>query len=286
MHMAESAIRLGLIGDKIAESRAPELHVTAGRLCGLPVTYELLRPGDRKRTFEEVLAHCREEGYRGVNVTYPYKERAVRHLAAADPAVEAVGACNTVLFERGGPRGCNTDYSGFIAAFRKTFGDLSPGRVALAGAGGVGRAIAFALAKLGAVELRLFDLDREKSRRLAEALGIAREGLRVNVCTSIEEAASGAAGLVNATPIGMAGVGGCPFPDSLIAGQHWAFDAVYTPAETAFTRATRAAGVSTMSGSELFLYQGIHAFRSFTGHDVDEERLRDALKLLHDGMSA
>ena len=180
------------------------------------MTYELLRPADLGRTFEAVFEQCRDAGYRGINITYPYKERVVRYLEAGDPAVQMMGACNTVLFEPSGPQGFNTDHSGFVAAYRNRFGDALPGRVALAGAGGVGRAIGFALARLGASELRLFDLDRQKSVALADAIGSAHDRTCIRISTTIEEAAGGADGLVNATPVGMGGIGGCPFPVELI----------------------------------------------------------------------
>ena len=140
--MSPSPIRLGLIGDNIAASSSPALHRLAGQLSGLTVTYDLLRPADLNRSFEEVLAWAESSGYRGLNITYPYKERVVAHLDVPDPAVRAVGACNTVLFGAGRPVGWNTDYSGFMAAYRHRFGDKPPGRVAMAGTGGVGRAIA------------------------------------------------------------------------------------------------------------------------------------------------
>ena len=82
----------------------------------------------------------------------------------------------------------------------------------------------------------------------------------------------------------MGGIGGCPFPVDLIAGQRWAFDAVYTPADTPFILAARAAGLSVLSGYELFLHQGIHAFRHFTGRDVAEDRLREELTRQTDGV--
>ncbi len=230
--------------------------------------------------------NAEDTGYRGVNITYPYKERAVEHLQAEDPTVNAIGACNTVLFEGSRLRGHNTDYSGFIAAYRNTFGGALPGRVALVGAGGVGRAIGFALAGLGASELRLFDLDKRKSIALAEAIGIVHKHVRIQIPGTIEEAAIGADALVNGTPVGMVGIGGCPFRPELIRGHSWAFDAVYTPVDTLFVLAARATGLSVMSGYELFLFQGIDAFRHFTGREVAERPLREALKLYEDRVPA
>lgn len=117
-----------------------------------------------------MLAWAEASGYRGLNITYPYKERIVAYLDMPDPALRAIGACNTVLFGVGRPVGWNTDCSGFMAAFRHHFGVAPPGRVAMAGTGGVGRAIAFGLCQLGASELRLFDVDGAKALALADAL--------------------------------------------------------------------------------------------------------------------
>lgn len=276
--MGPSPIRLGLIGDNIAASSSPALHRLAGRLTGLTVSYDLLRPADLGKSFEQVLAFAQADGYRGLNITYPYKERVVAHLDVPDPAVRAIGACNTVLFGAGRPQGWNTDFSGFMAGYRHVFGDRVPGRVAMAGAGGVGRAIAFGLCQLGASELRLFDVDAGKAAAVAEALRSLPVTSTVVVASSIEDACRDADGLVNSTPVGMVGIGGCPFPVDCIRGRRWVFDAVYTPVETPFIVAARQAGLEVMSGYELFFHQGVDAFRHFTGRDVPQAALREALK--------
>jgi quinate/shikimate dehydrogenase (NAD+) len=274
---AVSAIRLGLIGDNIATSRAPELHRVAGRLCGIEVTYDLLIPKNLGFGFESVFDRARREGYRGLNITYPYKEAVIRRLEMQDKSIRLIGACNTVLFEPSGPAGANTDFTGFLVAYRNTFETTEPGIVALAGCGGVGRAVSFALVQLGARGLHLFDANCFRSESLAEALSANAPFLEISVAKSIYQACEGADGLVNCTPLGMAGFGGSAFPAELFAKRIWAFDAVYTPVETPFLQNARAAGLLFMSGYELFLSQGVDAFRSFTGQNVDESELRRAL---------
>ena len=101
--------------------------------------------------------------------------------------------------------------------------------------------------------------------------------MRVTLCKSVEEAATGADGLVNATPVGMHQHPGTPIPKAMIGGQSWAFDAVYTPVETRLLLDAMDAGLEVLSGYELFFYQGIDAFEVFTGLRVDEARLREAL---------
>jgi len=270
-------VRLGLIGDNIAASKAPDLHRFAGRLCGLNVTYDLLVPAELQLSFEELFARCASGGYRGLNITYPYKERVTGQVTVADADVQATGACNTVVFN-GAAAGMNTDYTGFVAAFRNTFGDARPGVVAMAGAGGVGRAIGFALAQLGATALRLFDVDAAKAEALRTALMRTHRGVRIDVVHGIDDATRGADGLVNSTPLGMDRIGGTAFPPSAFARQRWAFDAVYTPIETEFVLAARAAGLSVMTGYELYFHQGIDAFQIFTGREVDAAALRAALQ--------
>lgn len=273
-----AAIRLGLIGDNIARSQSPRLHVEAGRLCGLDVTYERLIPRDLGLAFGAVFDHCASDGFRGINVTYPYKEEVVARVDVRDPLTAMIGACNTVLFMDVRPQGYNTDYSGFVAAFRSVFGNSAPGVVAMAGAGGVGKAIAFALVRLGVSELRIFDTDPGRTRNLAATLSAAEAAPRLVNARSMEEAAEGADGLVNCTPLGMTGHPGTAMQPRHVDGASWAFDAVYTPVETEFLRISAAAGLAIMSGWELFFHQGIDAFRHFTGADVDPLALRRALR--------
>jgi shikimate dehydrogenase len=269
-------IRLGLIGDNIAASRSPAFHRLAGDMCGLDVRYDLLVPRELKLDFEGVFDRARRDGYRGLNITFPYKEKVLPRVRIDEPTVRAIAACNTLVFECDAAAGTNTDYSGFRAAFRANF-RVAPGRVAMAGCGGVGKAIGFALADLGASALRLFDTDRVKANALARALANVHPAVELQVFATIEEACEGADGLVNCTPAGMVGIGGSAFPDSVVGRRSWAFDAVYTPPDTPFVRAARAADVPIMSGYELLLHQGVDCFRFFTGREVDLVALRRAL---------
>lgn len=273
----EPGLKLGLIGDNISRSKAPLLHQLAGRLTGLEVRYDRLIPKDLGRDFEGVFEDCVREGYRGINVTYPYKERVVAKVRIEDPLVRALGAVNTVVFASGGPRGHNTDYSGFSAAYRGALGTAAPGAVCMIGAGGVGKAVAFALLGLGLEELRLVDRDLPKAEALAAALKAHDPALEVTAAADPAASAAGASGLINCTPVGMIGYDGTPLPRALMRGASWAFDAVYTPIETQFLKDAAAEGLAILSGYELFFYQGLHAWEIFSGRPIDEASLRRAL---------
>lgn len=272
-----TAFRLGLIGDNIAASRAPVLHGLAGAQNAVEVSYERLVPAALSETFEQVFERCRSGGYRGINITYPYKERATVGLLVEDPLVRAIGAVNTIIFEADEPRGYNTDYTGFMAAYRQMRADAPTGPVLMIGTGGVGRAVAFGLVALGTTQLRLVDLDQAKAEALARDLRRAAPQMQVSVSTDAARAAQGAAGLINCTPVGMVGYGGTPLPHAAMTGADWAFDAVYTPVDTQFLTDAAAEGLEVISGWELFFFQGVHAWKIFTGLPLDEVKLREDL---------
>ncbi|MBT9385671.1 shikimate dehydrogenase [Pseudooceanicola sp. CBS1P-1] len=270
-------ILLGLIGDNIAASRSPRLHELAGEQNGKLVHYNRLVPHELGESWDEIFDGLAAKGYRGTNVTYPYKEKVVAKLTIDDPLVRAIGAVNTAIFEAGGPKGHNTDHTGFIAAYSRVRGEANPGVTLMIGTGGVGRAVAFGLLALGAPEIRLVDLDKSKAEALAADLRGAGKPTEITVWDSAEEAAQGASGLINCTPVGMVGKGGTPLAAAFMAGSTWAFDAVYTPVDTQFLTEASANGLDIISGWELFFYQGVHAWKLFTGLPLDEDKLRQDL---------
>lgn len=273
-----SSLQLGLIGENIAQSLSPRLHRLAGAQAGLSVTYDRLVPAELAMSLKQVFQYCQNTGYRGINVTYPYKEAVVEMLRIDDPLVRPIGAINTVVFEEDGAVGYNTDYSGFIAAYRAARGDAETGPVLLIGAGGVGRAIAFGLAALGTKDLRLMDRDIGKAIELANALRTAAPGVNITTADTFDTSAPGAAGLINCTPVGMVGYEGSPLPAAAMSDAVWAFDAVYTPVKTRFLSDAARQGLQIISGWELFFHQGVRAWALFANRPVDEAHLRKSLQ--------
>ncbi|MGI9423084.1 MAG: shikimate dehydrogenase family protein [Hyphomicrobiaceae bacterium] len=275
--MEGDVVLLGLIGDHIDESQAPYLHRAAGRLLGKTVRYDLLVPGRMGMSFEAAFAYCEARGYRALNITYPYKERVTALVDGTGSEVIKIGSANTVKFEGRPPRAFNTDFTGFVAAFRQMLVDQSPGRVCMIGCGGVGKAVAHGLVALGARELVLVDCDPVRAQTLADTLRAIYDDIAVEVTVDAVLAARGASGLVNCTPLGMYDNPGSPLDGAAMSGATWAFDAVYTPVDTDFLRMAAANGLRCLSGYELHFYQGLHAAEIIHGETIDLQSLRDAL---------
>jgi shikimate dehydrogenase len=265
---------LGLIGSPIKSSAAPFMHEAAAEAAGLRAQYRLIDiPGADQSKLRALMEGVRLLGFSGVNVTFPYKEAVVPLLDSLTGTAAAIEAVNTVVVRDGKLIGHNTDATGFVQAFCHVLGPPGDAPVVVIGAGGVGRAIAFAMAEIGACELRLVDTAAQKAAALAERL-CGRISTRAYA--DLPEALRGAGGVINATPVGMLPDRGNPVPGELIHDTMWVADAVYTPLWTPLLQVARARGARVMTGRELSIHQTIDAFRLFTGHEPSQERIASA----------
>ena len=158
----------------------------------------------------------------------------------------------------------------FRASRHRTGRRSSHGAVAVIGAGGVGKAIAFALAGLGVPELRIYDSDPAKAAQLAARLYGQHTA---SVTDNVEDALRGVVGVVNASPVGMLPSVGTPVPDALLHAGLWvAGTAVYSPLWTPLLIAARAKGARVMTGRELADLSGRRRFRAVHGADAVHHR--------------
>lgn len=265
--MAERRALLGLIGAPIAHSAAPAMHEAAGAATGIRVHYQLIEvPGADAATLRLLAEGVRRLGFAGVNVTFPYKEAILPLLDAIDPDAAPIGAVNTVVVRDGKLIGHNTDTTGFARAITEEIPAPGAGPVVLVGAGGVGRAAGFALARLGVPDLRILDQDADKAAALVRDLAAVNPGGgRAAHATDLAGALKGAAGVVNATPVGMLPDRGTPVPPALLRPELWVADVVYYPLVTPLLTAARAIGARTVTGRALTIHQAADAFALFTG---------------------
>jgi shikimate dehydrogenase len=273
------AILVGLIGSGIGPSLSPALHMREARELGLRYRYvrldlDALRlPPD---AIGDLLRQARVTGFRGLNVTHPCKQLVIRHLDALDPAAEAIGAVNTVVFDDDGVIGHNTDWTGFRDGLVDGLPDAHLDRVVLIGAGGAGAAASHALLSIGAGTVDILDVDAARAVRLATALA-GRFGAGRATGSDMSELAvrvQAADGLVHATPMGMSEHPGLPVPPTLLRPELWVAEIVYRPLDTELLRAARAAGCATLDGGRMAVHQAAEAFRLFTGLEADADRMR------------
>jgi shikimate dehydrogenase len=202
-------------------------------------------------------------GFAGSNLTIPHKQMAISMVDRLDPLARRIGAVNCVVVTPDGSlHGYNFDAFGFVESIREAqpAWRMDCGPVVVIGAGGAARAVLVGLLEQGVREVRLINRTRARASELSQELG--------GTVVEWEErnaALAGAAMLVNATSLGMAGE--APLDISLAELPEGALvcDIVYIPQETALLRQARLRGNPTVNGLGMLLHQARPAFRAWFG---------------------
>lgn len=224
----------------------------------------------------------------GANVTVPHKRTVIEFLDEVDATATAIGAVNTI-HRSGGPGGRligrNTDAAGFRGALDELVAVEDVEQVLLLGAGGSARAVVWALLGSGA-RIAVLNRSRATAEELVSDVGVAA-GVgesRLRVCEAHEALAVLATCdlLVNSTSVGM--VGGpapsdssAPGPLSAMRRGAVVMDLVYRPAVTPLLRQAATAGLKSLNGLPMLVYQGAAAFDMWTGRPAPVEVMRAAV---------
>lgn len=253
----------GVVGRPVRHSLSPLIHNAWLTAAGIDGVYAPLSPTEAG--FPSLIDGLRGGALRGLNVTLPFKAAA---LALADHASEratAAGAANVLVFEPDGEvTADNTDGLGLMAALDSAGRDFdaSRGPIAVLGAGGAAQGAIAALLQAGAPRIRLINRTRARSEALAGFFGAKVTAFD---WSDPRPALAGAAALINATSLGLAGgepldIDLAPLPlDALV------MDMVYKPLETPLLAAARAAGRPVADGLAMLIGQAAPAFERFFG---------------------
>jgi shikimate dehydrogenase len=260
----------GLLGNPVEHSLSPPMHEAAYDALGMDARYVTFEP-DRDAAADAVEA-AETLGIAGLNVTIPFKQD-VLDAVEPDGMARRVGAVNTVDFSASPPRGYNTDVAGVRRAFTHHEVAIEGRDAVVVGAGGAGRAVAFALADAGgAVHIA------NRTEERAESLAADVPGATAGGLDTLDRVAD-ADLLVNATSVGMEPDDGeTPVPATHLHGDLAVLDAVYTPIETRLLREAAAAGARTVDGAWMLLFQGVAAFERWTGRDAPVVAMNEALR--------
>lgn len=270
----------GVVGWPVTHSRGPDIHNAAMAAAGVNGVYLLMpvQPGyEAFAEFMDLAAKHDRLDIAGLSVTLPHKQNALRWLQArgeqVQPLAERIGAVNTVTLSTGGRwRGDNTDASGAISALSGVIGDvaLSDRRVAILGAGGVARAVAFALSERGC-ELTIYNRSASRGEALAHELrGAAKEwNDRKDQDAEI---------LVNCTQVGMSPqTDASPMPPQALRSGQIVFDTVYNPPETRLLEDAALRGCRVVRGTDMFISQAAAQYHLWHGMHAERDIMRSAL---------
>lgn len=271
---------LGVIGAPIGHSFSPIIQNAALRAAGLDYVYTALpvRPG----VLNSAVRGLRDAGYRGLNVTIPFKTEIIPLMNALSEDARRIGAVNTVVMQEDGTMvGHNTDVTGFLAGFAERGISIEGTHAVLVGAGGAARAALWGLLRSHVTSVTIGV--RTAAKGAALAANFAADGT-VEACAfddpAFENALCAADIVVQTTPVGMTP---CveempPVDISALKNSAVLYDLIYTPAVTRFLREGATRGLRTINGETMLAAQGAEAFRLWTGITPDVELMKCVLR--------
>lgn len=227
-------IKACLIGKKLGHSISPVIHERFYETSGINGTYELCEtPEDG---LKDLLNRLKQEGYRGANVTIPYKTIVIQYLDGISDKAKAIGAVNTIHFSEGKAYGYNTDYFGLKTLIQSNNIEIEAKKVIVLGTGGAAKCAKKLVQDMGAEEV----------------VSVSRTQNQGAITYKRLEESSSIDVLINTTPVGMfPDVYGCPVTDEVIKKCESVVDVVYNPMKTQLIR--KAMGLSNKIATGLMM---------------------------------
>ncbi|REJ36330.1 MAG: shikimate dehydrogenase [Bacillota bacterium] len=273
--VSPATVLCALLGSPVAHSGSPAMHDAAFAATGRDARY--LAFDVSAAGFPAAVRGLAALGAAGANVTIPHKEQA---LALADEATDRArrsGSANVLAFRDGRVLADDTDGAGFARAVAEAGARLEGAALLLLGAGGAARAVSAAALDGGAAQVWVYNRSPERAVKLARDLDPSGRRVRVLEAGDLGGAVAGADLVVNATSLGLRPDDPSPLAAAPggwgAAADLWlqarpgtvAVDIVYAPHDTAFLRGARAAGLRTVDGRRMLVWQAALAWEAWFG---------------------
>ena len=275
---------LGVVGFPIAHSLSPVFQNAALQALAKEdpafSDWEYLKIEAPVEQLPEVIELCRKKGFRGLNLTIPHKVEVLKYLDRIDPVAAKMGAVNTLVFDKDGVTGFNTDGYGISAAIDAELGISISGRpIVLLGAGGAARAIGVQCLEEGCSELLIGNRSQPRLQEMLERLkkdfpNAEIRGFELGADTpDIPQESL----LINATSLGLKPNDPIPASAELLNAVSYVYDIVYGSKVTPLVRAAKDAGKPVADGLSMLIFQGNKSLSLWTGRPTPVEVMREAV---------
>lgn len=252
----------GLMGCPVEHSLSPLMHNFFAQETGIDFAYVPFKVEEDR--VEDAVRGAYALNLAGMNVTVPHKQRVIPYMKDLDAAARAIGAVNTLVREKGGYKGYNTDAPGLLRAMRDADMDIAGKNWLLIGAGGAAKAAAFVLGNEKAASVVVVNRSADRARALAEDMNrqFQRNFMSAMSLEDYRTLPDKEWQAVQTTSVGMyPDVQKAPVEDrGFYRNIRNAIDVIYTPARTRFMDLVEEAGGKAVNGLNMLIYQGVEAF--------------------------
>ena len=254
--------KFAVVGNPIAHSRSPEIHVAFAKQTHIDLSYDrILAPLDGfASTIQEFFAH----GGHGLNITVPFKEEAFALCDVLTERAQAARAVNTLWMHNGQLHGDNTDGAGLVNAITALTWPLNHSRILILGAGGATRGVVLPLANAGANEILIANRTLARAESLVEDLSVFVKNTKLHILT-LDQLSGHFDLIINATSASLTGEG-ITLPSTLTF--NYAYEMAYGK-PSSFIDQAKERGVTTADGLGMLIGQAAEAFFVWNGVKPD-----------------
>ncbi len=249
-------IKYGVIGSNLDHSLAPEIHNMFFNIYSLDGAFEKVKVS--LEDFNNKDIHDILIGFKGANVSSPYKVRIISTLDSVSDEVRAIGSVNTINNINGKLIGYNTDAEGFKELLSRN-GIKPRGKIfVVMGSGGTAKSVCYYL-KDKAKDI--YVVARKKDKDTIEGAKVIDYDELPFIRGDV---------LINTTPVGM-------YPDidksivdkTVIENFEYIIDLVYNPIFTKFLQIGVKCGKKCIPGLYMLVSQGITSQGYWQGIKLD-----------------
>jgi shikimate dehydrogenase len=263
---------IGFFGSTYKTSKMYAMYNAAIKALGLNFIYVPFVVDD----LEKAVMGVKHLGIAAIGVTIPYKIEIMKYLDEIDLDAQRIGAVNVIVNQDRKLMGGNTDGQGALKALKEKT-EVKNQKIAIFGAGGSARAIAFSLADAGG-HITILNRTEEKAKELALAVG---ENIQYGGFHSLTSTLKESQIIINTTPVGMINTsqeGQSIIPENLLRPDMTVMEIVSKPRETKLVQDARKKGCNIVYGYRMLLWQGIYKFKRYTNVEPPMEIMEQAME--------
>ena len=251
--------KYAVIGNPIAHSKSPQIHTEFAKQTKQDMTYEaVLAPLDN---FVDTVQNLIVQGYKGANVTVPFKLEAFALCIELTARAQAAGAVNTLTFNAGIIKGDNTDGAGLINDIKNNLKHALQGaRVLVLGAGGAAQGVLLPMLEQHLAQIVVANRTLDKAERMVSKLVGFSQVLQASTYSGLQGQFDV---IINATSTGLTNTA-LPIPNGIFAKNCLAYDMMYGR-ETPFMAQARTNGAQVADGLGMLVEQAAEAFYLWRG---------------------
>lgn len=274
-----SVDRYAVIGNPIAHSKSPMIHEAFAKSTGQQLEYgRVLAPLD---AFADTVEAMRMNGFKGANVTVPFKLEAFQLANQLTERAHDAGAVNTLIFNNEGITGDNTDGAGIVRDIEQNLHiPLAGKRVLLIGAGGAAEDVLHPI--LACSPALLVITNRTLDKALSMVKKVEEQGeyrfISVNAYAFDDLHGQEFDIVINATSTGLTDTL-LPLPASIFSSQALAYDMMYGR-ETPFMAFARQQGAQVVDGLGMLVEQAAEAFYVWRGVRPETQSVMQQIRSL------